>query len=39
MTGNELIAWAVGQCKLKGIPPSDANILMFIRQWPGVKSA
>jgi hypothetical protein len=34
-----LIAWAVGQCRLKRIPPSDANILVFVCEWTGVQSA
>lgn len=33
MSGIELIAWAVGECDKKALPPTDANILMFIREW------
>lgn len=33
MSGLEIIAWAVKQCEHQRIPPTDANIMMFIRQW------
>lgn len=36
--GLELIKWAVKQCDLKGLPPLDCNILMFIRKWDGGKA-
>jgi hypothetical protein len=33
VTGLDLIAWAAQRCADQGIPPTDANILMFIREW------
>jgi hypothetical protein len=34
MTGLELIAWAVRMCAANRWPPTDANILFFIRTRP-----
>ncbi len=36
MTGQELLEWAVEQCRLTGTLPLDRNILMFIRGLPNV---
>jgi hypothetical protein len=33
MTGRKLIEWAIEQCRRNNLPPTDANILMYIRQW------
>jgi hypothetical protein len=34
MSGIEIINWAVYQCEKANLPPTDANLLMFIREWP-----
>jgi hypothetical protein len=36
MTGQGLIDWVVKQLVAKKIPPTDAAILNFIRDWPGI---
>lgn len=33
--GIYVIKWAVGKCVETGLPPTDANILMYIRLWTG----
>lgn len=33
MNGEKLIDWAIRRCKEEGLEPTDANILLFIREW------
>jgi hypothetical protein len=33
VSGKELIAWAIQKCRENNLPPTDANILMYLREW------
>lgn len=32
-TGEEIISRATVRCEEEGVPPTDANILRFVREW------
>jgi hypothetical protein len=38
MSGPELIAWLLHECKFKKIPPTDSAMILVLRELPDIEA-
>jgi hypothetical protein len=39
MSGPELIAWLLHECKFKKIPPTDSAMILVLRELPDIEAS